>query len=71
MPVPFCLERVEPVYESAVYNRFTSAEENERGFTFALPAHRSCGRKKFRMTDSERPALYPRPERRGFTAQKW
>jgi len=29
------------------HNRFTSAEENERGFTFALPAHRSCGRKKF------------------------
>ena len=41
-----------------------------RGFTFGLSSHRSCGQKKDTAVGrkKERWALYPRPERRGFTA---
>src|SRR5271166_3375747 len=41
-----------------------------RGFTFGLSSHRSCGQKQHRAVGrkEERWALYPRPERRGFTA---
>src|SRR5271166_374850 len=41
-----------------------------RGFTFGLSSHRSGGQKEYRAVGrkKERWALYPRPERRGFTA---
>src|SRR5258705_13808461 len=41
-----------------------------RGFTFGLSAHRSCGRREFTRMQQSRQALYPRPQRRGFTAQE-
>src|SRR6267154_3084290 len=40
-----------------------------RGLTFGLPAHRSFGREQIIVERNKKQALYPRPERRGFTAQ--
>src|SRR2546430_14816442 len=41
-----------------------------RGLTFGLSAHRSFGREDDRKNRrKKRVALYPRPERRGFTAR--
>src|SRR6202011_6244548 len=41
-----------------------------RGFTFGLSARRSFGREEDRINRrKKKAALYPRPERRGFTAR--